>query len=881
MALSDPAPSDASKFRVFPVLLLALGLGIPVPCQGGTYSQKKALYDNLLSSATYNPQQRPMLNQSKVLQVRAIFELVSIVEINDVLQSFRCNGFLGLFWTDELLQWNSSDYGGEWIITPKIKSVFRPQVIMLNTIEKRDLFEDDYAAQFRVFPVLLLALGLGIPVPCQGGTYSQKKALYDNLLSSATYNPQQRPMLNQSEVLQVRAIFELVSIVEINDVLQTFRCNGFLGLFWTDEMLRWNSSDYGGETVITPKITSVFRPQVIMLNTMEDRDLFEDNYSPLDVTSEGQVTWAPGSIFPASCKLDLTKYPFDQQHCEIQMLMMNYHINELQFEAVTGRVGQQFFTQNGQWDILNMSISTRIEKIETDETSLIVISFHVRRKPTFLVLSVLLPIVFLSLLQMLMMNYHINELQFEAVTGRVGQQFFTQNGQWDILNMSISTRIEKIERDETSLIVISFHVRRKPTFLVLSVLLPISFHVRRKPTFLVLSVLLPIVFLSLLNLLVFVIPVDSGEKISYGITVLLALSLFMSSIPTTGITVLLALNHSPAGSVSVYVSIPTTGITVLLALSVFMSSIPTTGITVLLALNHSPAGSVSVYVSIPTTGITVLLALSLFMFSITPTGITVLLALSVFLFSIPTTGITVLLALSVFMFSIPTTGITVLLALSVFMLSIPTTGITVLLALSVFMSSIPTTGITVLLALSVFMLSIPTTGITVLLALSVFMSIMSSMLPSSSESMPLMIGYIFILMIISVLTVVDSIIIVGLHHMEEKKEKSQKAKANLKAALPKISTLRRAVAPMPKLPSYPDDLKNQSEAGVEQTHTGDQNSAEKPPLPSQLISKWGGEEDLTFNKFKLIGKHIDQVSLAVFGVVWLSVTLGFMMAMAA
>ena len=59
------------------------------------------------------------------------------------------------------------------------------------------------------------------------------------------------------------------------------------------------------------------------------------------------------------------------------------------------------------------------------------------------------------------------------------------------------------------------------------------------------------------------------------------------------------------------------------------------------------------------------------------------------------------------------------------------------------------------------------TGITVLLALSVFMSIMSSMLPSSSESMPLMISYIFILMAISVLTVVDSIVIVGLHHMEE------------------------------------------------------------------------------------------------------------------
>ncbi|GFR77067.1 neuronal acetylcholine receptor subunit alpha-6, partial [Elysia marginata] len=43
----------------------------------------------------------------------------------------------------------------------------------------------------------------------------------------------------------------------------------------------------------------------------------------------------------------------------------------------------------------------------------------------------------------------------------------------------------------------------------------ISFDLERKPTFLVISILLPTTFLSLLNLLVFLIPVDSGEKISY------------------------------------------------------------------------------------------------------------------------------------------------------------------------------------------------------------------------------------------------------------------------------------------------------------------------------------------------------------------------------
>ncbi|RUS89880.1 hypothetical protein EGW08_002321 [Elysia chlorotica] len=424
--------------------------------------------------------------------------------------------------------------------------------------------------------------------PCQGGSYSQKKALHDALLSSSNYNPDQRPVLDQAHTLHVDVMFALVSIVEINDVIQNFRCNGFLGLFWTDEILRWNSSDYGGEVVMAPKITSVFRPRVIMLNTMENRDLFEDDYAPLSVMSDGSVDWAPGSIFPASCKLDLTKYPFDQQHCQIEMLAMNFNATELLFQPTSNFVGMNFFTENGQWDITNMSVSCPLRDIGSEQKSTVLVSFDLKRKPTFLVLSVLLPIV----------------------------------------------------------------------------------------------------FLSLLNLLVFVIPVDSGEKISYGITVLLALS--------------------------------------------------------------------------------------------------------------------------------------------------------------------------------------------------VFMSIMSSMLPSSSESMPLMISYIFILMIISVLTVVDSIIIVGLHHMEEKEEKSQKARTNFKSAMPKIGFLRKAVTPLNQTsPMVSEDPINQDELGlkVKPVSADDRTSPEKSAPPYESLTR--SSEGPRVNKYKLIGKYIDLVSLAVFGVVWLSVTVGFMASMAA
>ncbi len=50
---------------------------------------------------------------------------------------------------------------------------------------------------------------------------------------------------------------------------------------------------------------------------------------------------------------------------------------------------------------------------------------------------------------------------------------------------------------------------------------------RRKPLYYVMNIMLPCLMLSLLDLLVFCLPPESGEKVSLGITVLLSFSVFL------------------------------------------------------------------------------------------------------------------------------------------------------------------------------------------------------------------------------------------------------------------------------------------------------------------------------------------------------------------
>lgn len=55
-----------------------------------------------------------------------------------------------------------------------------------------------------------------------------------------------------------------------------------------------------------------------------------------------------------------------------------------------------------------------------------------------------------------------------------------------------------------------------------------QYTLKRRPMFVIVNVLLPIILMSMINLLVFVLPVESGERISFAITILLALAVFLT-----------------------------------------------------------------------------------------------------------------------------------------------------------------------------------------------------------------------------------------------------------------------------------------------------------------------------------------------------------------
>ncbi|XP_046378340.2 neuronal acetylcholine receptor subunit alpha-7-like [Haliotis rufescens] len=112
----------------------------------------------------------------------------------------------------------------------------------------------------------------------------------------------------------------------------------------------------------------------------------------------------------------------------------------------------------------------------------------------------------------------IKEVDLQPINNSIGLDLFNANSQWDIIHTSAHRVV--LQTSDMPHPFINFKMTLK-----------------RKSSLVILTTLLPVLMLALVNVMVFLIPVESGEKLSFAITVLLS---FMVSL--TFITGLLPQN---------------------------------------------------------------------------------------------------------------------------------------------------------------------------------------------------------------------------------------------------------------------------------------------------------------------------------------------------
>ena len=211
------------------------------------------------------------------------------------------------------------------------------------------------------------------------------------------------PVISDDEFpigVSVQGWFDIIS--ELNEEKQRLSITGSIGVSWQVKCANFSHlADFNDLYYIALDPSVLWRPTISHQNTA---DLFfldsgDRAINEAYLYSNGTIKQWYAGVFKSHCHFDFYLFPFDQQKCEIIFKsfasdeIVNFTMHPLQFGPTNDQIGD--------FQILNSKFHASVHNVvEQDYTMYkVVFSFHFRRSSEYYVVVLIVPILFLMLIQ--------------------------------------------------------------------------------------------------------------------------------------------------------------------------------------------------------------------------------------------------------------------------------------------------------------------------------------------------------------------------------------------------------------------------------------------------------------------------------------------------
>eukprot|EP00057_Strongylocentrotus_purpuratus_P008098 XP_011662572.1 PREDICTED: neuronal acetylcholine receptor subunit alpha-3 isoform X2 [Strongylocentrotus purpuratus] len=235
----------------------------------------------------------------------------------------------------------------------------------------------------------------------QGCTSSEaEERLFTKLFYK--YNRLIRPVENNSEVLDVNFRLTMSQLIDVDEKNQIMTTNVWLKQLWMDYKLQWNPAEYDNISILRVPSKMIWTPDLVLYNNA-DGNYEVTLMAKALVYSDGTVYWLPPAIYKSSCKINVRYFPFDEQFCPMKFGSWTYDGSLIDLIPSSNDVDLEDYWQSGEWDIIGTPANKNTlkypccDEIYTDIT----FTLHIRRKPLFYTVNLILPCVLISFLTVL------------------------------------------------------------------------------------------------------------------------------------------------------------------------------------------------------------------------------------------------------------------------------------------------------------------------------------------------------------------------------------------------------------------------------------------------------------------------------------------------
>ena len=250
--------------------------------------------------------------------------------------------------------------------------------------------------------LLLLAVFLLFQhLECFNITDHNGTVLYKDVFDN--YNPKVRPVFNVSEPLLVNISLDLVKILEVDEINQTFKITVNLLVSWIDEFLTWDGKKYGEiHKMVIPLDKNIWSPDLMNWNAAYNPGEFGQKYASPSIFSNGLVlVWTRVNL-ETQCEIHTKKYPLDIQHCSVDFTTFMSTDNEVRIINGSNTTSLKFYNKVAEWSITENYVTSELMMIdELTPFRFIRYQFTLQRTCTSCIMNVIIPIIILALLNLL------------------------------------------------------------------------------------------------------------------------------------------------------------------------------------------------------------------------------------------------------------------------------------------------------------------------------------------------------------------------------------------------------------------------------------------------------------------------------------------------